>query len=251
MPDRDKKCIDSWKQFCPDYEIIRWDENNYDVTKNQYMYQAYEAKKWGFVPDYARLDIVYENGGIYLDTDVELIRSLDDLLDNHAFMGFEAGSMAVAPGLGFGAEAKMPLMKELMYSLYSDRNFKNEDNIFDTTPNPTLTTEYLIEKGLKYENKLQIIEDMTIYPTEYFCPINFDTNILTVTSNTHSIHHYHASWLEPEEKKMLRISQNLAAKYGKAKADLLMRYLFKPYRLKMHLRTKGVKGTLNLIMKKF
>ena len=88
LPEKDRKCIESWKKFCPDYQIIEWNENNYDVTKNTYMYQAYQAKKWGFVPDYARLDIIYQHGGIYLDTDVELVKNLDSLLENDAFMGF-------------------------------------------------------------------------------------------------------------------------------------------------------------------
>ena len=87
LPELAIRCIESWKKYCPDYEIIRWDESNYDVTKNKYMYQAYENKRWGFVPDYARLDIIYNYGGIYLDTDVELLNSLDDLLDQKCFLG--------------------------------------------------------------------------------------------------------------------------------------------------------------------
>ena len=104
IPEADQKCMASWRKYCPDYTIMRWDESNYDYTKNQYMREAYEAKKWGFVPDFARLDIVYTYGGIYLDTDVEIIRNIDDLLVNSAYMGFESGGAAVNPGLGFGAE---------------------------------------------------------------------------------------------------------------------------------------------------
>ena len=85
-----KKCIQSWKKYCPDYEIIEWNESNYDISKNIYMKQAYEAKKWAFVTDYMRLDIIYEHGGIYLDTDVELIKNIDDLLSNEAFAGIES-----------------------------------------------------------------------------------------------------------------------------------------------------------------
>lgn len=100
-------CIESWRKFCPDYRIIEWNESNYDFSKNKYMWQAYEAKKWGFVPDYARLDIVYQYGGIYLDTDVELVKNIDELLSHKAFMGFEDtgdGEFFVNCGHGFGAE---------------------------------------------------------------------------------------------------------------------------------------------------
>ena len=114
IPEHDKKCIESWKKYCPDYKIIRWDESNYDYKKNSYMREAYEAKKWGFVPDYARLDIVYEHGGIYLDTDVELVKNIDELLEHKAYMGFEVGGEFVSPGLGFGAEKNFPLFKKMM-----------------------------------------------------------------------------------------------------------------------------------------
>lgn len=88
MPEKNKACIESWKKFCPDYEIIEWNESNYDFSVCKYMAQAYEAKLWGFVPDYARLDIIYQKSGIYLDTDVELLQSLDNLLNCKAFLGF-------------------------------------------------------------------------------------------------------------------------------------------------------------------
>lgn len=251
IPEQDKKCIESWKKFCPDYEIICWDESNYDVTKNRYMREAYEAKKWGFVSDYARLDIVYEHGGVYLDTDVELVRSIDDLLNNKAFMGFEKPGQSVNPGLGFGAEKHMPLIFEIMDNLYSERCFNKNNNEYNTTPIPTINTEFLAKKGLKKNNEIQMIEGMTIYPAEYLCPIDFETNVFSPTENTYSIHHYHASWLEPEEKKILLQSQKLAAKYGKEKADRICKIIFKPYRLKMHLRTKGFIGTIQFAIKKF
>ena len=113
LPELAIKCIESWKKYCPDYEIIEWNEKNYDFRKNQFMREAYDEKKWGFVPDYARLDIIYEHGGIYLDTDVEIIKPLDSLLKEQGFAGMEQPGI-VALGLGFGAEPKLPLIKELM-----------------------------------------------------------------------------------------------------------------------------------------
>ena len=105
IPEKNKKWMESWEKYCPDYEIIRWDENNYDITKNEYMYEAYKAERWGFVSDYARLDIIFNHGGIYLDTDVELIKNLDDLLYQFAFSGVD-GSRNISLGLGFGAQIK-------------------------------------------------------------------------------------------------------------------------------------------------
>ena len=119
LPEKDRKCIESWKKYCPNYEIIRHDENNYDISKNKYMKQAYESKKWGFVPDYARLDIIYNEGGIYLDTDVELTKNLDELLKYDAYMGFE-DDIHVSPGLGFGAIKHHEGIKKLYVKPYSN-----------------------------------------------------------------------------------------------------------------------------------
>ena len=125
IPEKDQRCIASWKKQCPDYEIRKWDETNYDVSKNQYMKEAYQAEKWGFVPDFARLDIIYNYGGFYLDTDVELLKPLDDLLPNKAVMGFEDGRN-VSPGLIIGAEKNHSTIRLLM-EVYRDRNFVNQD----------------------------------------------------------------------------------------------------------------------------
>lgn len=201
IPEHDQKCIDSWKNYCPDYEIIRWDESNYNYKKNQYMSQAYEAKKWGFVTDYARLDIIYENGGVYFDTDVELVRNIDDLLDNQAFMGFDASGESVASGLGLGAEEHFPLYREMLQEIYGKRVFKLGIGDYDTTPCPRLTDDFLKKRGLLQNNCIQNVMGLTIYPSEWLCPIDDVTGDFCTTENTHSIHHFHASWLTPEEKK--------------------------------------------------
>lgn len=250
IPEHDKKCIESWKRLCPDYEIIRWDESNYDVTKNRYMRETYEARKWGFVPDYARLDIIYEHGGIYLDTDVELIRSMDDLLENRAYMGFEQGGQAVSPGLGFGAEKHMPLIREIRDSIYANRTFILGTGDYDTTPSPAMNTAFLESRGLIKNDQQQSIGDIVIYPSTFFDPMGFATGLLTVTESTYSIHHYHASWLEPEEKKIYALSKTLKAKFGDRMGGFLSAVLSKPYRIKMHLRTKGVKGTVQFALRK-
>lgn len=250
IPEHDKKCIESWKKYCPDYQIIRWDESNYDYKKNPYMKEAYEAKKWGFVPDFARLDIVYEHGGIYLDTDVEIIRNIDDLLENWAYMGFEVGGKLVSPGLGFGAEKHFPLLKKMMDDIYGNRRFKLGEGDYDTTPSPMLNVEFLMQYGLKKNNLLQTIEGMTVYPSDWLCPIDTKTAVFSSTDNTHTIHHFHASWLTPEEKKARLWAQKLLRKYGNKKGRRIARIINKLYRIKMHLRTKGVKGTILFTIQK-
>lgn len=184
-----QKCIASWRKYCPDCEIIEWNESNYDVTKNEYMHQAYQAKRWGFVPDYARLDIIYHHGGIYLDTDVELIRNIDDLFDGDGFMGFEnivdanQTTYSVNGGQGFGAPSQHALIKK-MRDVYENLQFVNEDGSLNLQPSPYYNTSVLVENGMKTNNTLQVIEGITIYPAEYFCPINWKNKKCEITQNT-------------------------------------------------------------------
>lgn len=199
IPLLEQKCIDSWKRVCPDYEIILWNEDNYDVSQNLYMKQAYEVGKWGFVPDYARLDIIYQHGGIYLDTDVEVLKAFDKLLYLPGFMGFESKKL-VAIGLGFGAKKGCELIKKLRDD-YNNRSFIKEDGSYDLTASPFLQTEVLKKCGLKMNNCLQVLEDVAILPAECFSPDN--NQIPHITDNTFSIHHFSGSWTSNENKKLL------------------------------------------------
>lgn len=201
LPKKDKKCIESWRRYCQDYEILRWDESNYDISKNQYMKEAYDAGKWGFVPDYARLEIIYEHGGIYLDTDVELVKSLDELLVCESFMGFEDGEH-VNPGLCIAAEPHHSAIKKLL-DIYNGRRFLLPDGEPDLTPSPIMNTEKLKEMGLKQNNRKQIVNGITIFPKEYFCPKDYKTGKLKVTENTYGIHWFHGSWQSPHHRRML------------------------------------------------
>ena len=154
LPESAKKCISSWRRYCPDYEIIEWNESNYDFTKNQYMRESFEAKKWAFATDYARLDIIYQYGGIYLDTDVEIIKSFNPLLKNKGFAGFE-DSEFVNSGQGFGAEAGNPVIKKLLES-YDDLIFKSKDGSLNMIASPELNTEVLSDLGLIGNGKEQV-----------------------------------------------------------------------------------------------
>ena len=209
-------CIESWKRCCPDYEIREWNETNYDFSKNKYMRQAYEAKKWGFVPDYARLDIVYEHGGIYLDTDVEMVRSFDKLLEHESFFGFEDtgdGEYFVACGLGFGAAKHNPLLKELR-DYYDSVSFLNQDGTLDLTPAPRHNTPIFAQYGIRMDNKLQEKDGNMFYPAEYFCPKIFKTGKLNQTENTYSIHHFSASWMDDAIRQDIAHSQSIRNRFG-------------------------------------
>ena len=202
LPKSAEKCIASWKKYCPDYEIIEWNETNYDFTKNQYMKEALDAKKWGFVPDYARLDIVYNHGGIYLDTDVEIVKSFDPLLESNGFAGFE-DQKHVNFGQGFGAEAGNEVIKALLDS-YDDLHFLNEDGSLNMIASPALNTDALIKIGLEANGKEQkILNCFEVFPIDYFCPKSLDDGVIRVTDNTYSIHHFDASWLSEEKRSEL------------------------------------------------
>lgn len=203
LPELAKKCIDSWKKYCPDYEIIRWDETNYDLHKNQFVENAYRSQKWAFLTDYVRLDVVYQMGGIYLDTDVELIESLDSLLTMKCYMGMEKPGR-VATGLGFGAEKQHHFLLENMKE-YEQSNFFRKNGVFSPRTCVEITSNLFEMCGLKKNNSLQIISDVVILPVDYLCPQDMETGKITITKNTYSIHHYSASWKSDTDMLIYRI----------------------------------------------
>lgn len=241
IPEKDKKCIESWKKYCPDYEIKRWDESNYDVSKNAYMREAYQEKKWGFVPDFARLDIIYDYGGIYLDTDVELVSNLDSLLKLKAYMGFE-NERLVNPGLGFGAEKGLVIIKQIRDSIYRERHFRRSDGTFDTIASPKYNTDYLLNIGLVQNNLKQNLDELTILPSEYLCPLDFETGELNVTNKTLSIHRFNASWQSEKEKRRIIKTQKIKRIFGKSAGRKIEFLLNLPLNFKFHVRTKGFIG---------
>lgn len=217
-------CIETWRKFCPDYEIKEWNETNYDFKKNRYMKQAYGAKKWGFVPDYARLDIIYQYGGIYLDTDVELVRSFDPLLNQEAFMGFENtgdGEVFVNCGHGFGAVAHHKIIKSAR-DLYEHLEFVKENGELNLLASPHYTTQTLRQFGLVQENREQRLPGMTVYASDVLCPKNFRTGEINLTKNTVSIHHFTASWMDDKIKAELARRQRLEKKFGEKATGYLL-----------------------------
>lgn len=208
LPDNYKRYMESWYKFCPDYEIIEWNESNYDVSKCQYMWDAYQKKMWGFVSDYARLDVVYHNGGIYLDTDVELIRCVDDLLYQKGFAGFEDDEH-VAIGLGFGAIKGFPLLKEMLL-YYEKLNFHNEDGSLNLTGIPIYITDILKKNGLVADGNYQTIGDMTIYPAKVLAGKCMYTMRTVIKPQTYAIHHYDGSWATERARRInARMEQDM------------------------------------------
>jgi mannosyltransferase OCH1-like enzyme len=199
IPDENKKWIESWNKFCPDYEILLWNTKNYDITKNRYMYDAYKEKKWAFASDFARLDIVYNNGGIYLDSDVEIIKNFDGLLYDEAFFGFER-DFYIDPGSGFGSIKYNRIIFEILET-YNNISFYNTDGSLNPLPIPQIVTPIFIKYGLVKENILQMINGVRIYPTDVLSPKDWKTRELDITDNTHSIHHYQASWFSEKMRE--------------------------------------------------
>ena len=196
-PELALKCIESWKKFCPDYEIIEWNEDNFDINYCDYVREAYDAKKWAFVSDVARLFALVNHGGVYMDTDVEVLKPLDEFLSYEAVSGLEAKDR-IQTGL-MACRAGHPLFKELLQE-YNVAHFIYDDGSYDTTTNVVRITNACLKYGLRLDNTFQTVNGFTLFPYDYFCPKNSETKKLTLTENTYTIHHFDGSWLAEEDK---------------------------------------------------
>jgi hypothetical protein len=235
LPELAQKCIASWKRYFPGYEIKEWNESNYDIHKIAYIDEAYNAKKYAFVSDYARFDILYQDGGIYFDTDVEVIKPFDDIVKNGGFMGFEYAGQ-VAAGLGIGCNAGLGIINQIL-ELYSTLHFFNSDGTYNLHTVVEYVSEILKKNGLKPENNIQVLDGVIIYPTDYFAPKSNITGELKVTKNTRSIHHYDASWVSPKERAYYKRKRALSRLFG-AKLGVLMSI---PFFFLMNLRCYGLR----------
>lgn len=207
LPHDVKKCIASWKKFCPDYEIKRWDESNFDVTSHPFTDAAYSAKAWAFVSDYARLKIIYENGGIYLDTDVELLQNPDSLLENKCYIGIQQPNYLCTTGLGYGAEKNNPLIKKML-DKYDEIQFDQENKAYIACP--LLNNEVVETLGKVSRDKITCLDGATVYPPKYFDPISTGNTKNLLCPESVSIHHYAASWTS----KGLRIKRKIIRLIG-------------------------------------
>lgn len=207
-------CINSWKKYCPDYEIIEWNESNFNIDQNAYTKMCYEKKKYAFLTDYIRLYVLEKYGGIYMDTDVEIIKPLDDLLNEKAYFGFEDNEH-INTGEGCGAEAHNPVIQDML---------KEYDDLLDGTKGmigcPILNTKAVKKLGLKLDGSLQQMEHCTVYPVDYFNPYDDPTGRLNCTSNTYSIHWYAKTWMSKGtvlRSKMTKPLHRLQAYFKKRK----------------------------------
>ena len=199
LPPLAQKCIKSWKKYCPDYEIVRWDESNFDINGSLlYVKQAYDKKMWAFVSDYVRPWALVNYGGIYMDTDVELVRPIDCFLQESAFSGFEAVDR-IPTGI-MACEKDHSTFKEWLNE-YSKKRFVLDDGSVNLETNVTAITNYMARHGFSFDNALQTVKEVTFYPKDFFCPKDTHTGIVELTGSTYCIHHFNGSWVAPTEKK--------------------------------------------------
>ncbi len=227
LPESALKCIESWKKHFPDFEVLEWNETNFNVEEIPYIKEAYERKKYAFVSDYARFAVLYLYGGLYFDTDVEVIKDFTPILEKGPFMGCEKEiratdntlsvapglGLGVNPGLGLGVNPGLGLYKELTES-YLGEHFINDDGSNNIKTIVDRTTEILCKYGLKNTNEIQTVAGITIYPKEYFCPKIMDSDEMVLTDNTYSIHHYDATWAEELDKKSGKRAYKLKKIFG-------------------------------------
>lgn len=204
MPDNFQTCYDSWKKYCPGFEIIRWDETNFDISSNRYAREAYAEKKWAFVSDYIRLAVLYQYGGIYLDTDAEIVRPIDCFLSHAFFSGFETSTMF--PTAIMGAEIHNPYIGQLLsdydgISFYK-RTSPKKLNLKTNVVRITETTKKLFPNDF-FDNgsPIEFLPYHILYPKDYFCPAPLQNSAIpssfSITENTYAIHHFNGSWLDP------------------------------------------------------
>ena len=248
LPELAVKCIESWKKFCPDYEIKEWNETNFDLDCCDYVKEAYSAKKWAFVSDYARFWILYHEGGLYFDTDVEIIKPIDEIVKRGSFMGCETIGQC-NPGLGLAAEAGLELYREIL-EFYKKKHFFNKDGIADTTTIVIYVTNILKNHGWAGEEKIQKIEEILIYPQEYFCPMDYETGKVVITQNTYTVHHYTASWHSKTEDRIINISRFCNNYFGKYFGKKVARFIDFPFRIKNKIEQLGFFGMLKFALNK-
>ena len=199
-----RKCIKSWKKYCPDYEIRQWNESNFDINCHPFVQDAYKSKAWAFVSDYARLKIIYENGGIYLDTDVELLKNLDFLLEDQCYLGIQQPGGFCATGLGFGAVKGNPIIKEMLEE-YDKTQFSSK--VKESIACPYLNARVIERMGYAYTEEIWRKDGITVYPCRYFDPIAPGITKNLLCGDTVSIHHYSASWISGQvriRRKIIR-----------------------------------------------
>lgn len=208
LPEDAKRYIESWKKYCPDYEIKEWNESNFDLDKYPYVREAYDNKKFAFVTDVVRLYALYTEGGIYMDTDVEVLKPLDEFLKYDGVSGFES-STQIPTGL-MASRDLHPLVKEWLDE-YEGLHFVKPDGGLDMTTNVTRITNSCLKHGFVPNGELQTVAGFTFFPSDVFCPKDYRTGKINCTENTVAIHHFAGSWLSDEARTAAELSQKITS----------------------------------------
>jgi len=224
MPESAKRCIDSWHEHMPDYEYKLWNEDNFDVNVIPYTKEAYQAKKYAFVSDHVRLWALENEGGIYFDTDVEVFKPFDDLLNRNAFVGFEGSKYLPIGTCVMATEAHGAWVKE-MFENYKDRHFLKEDGSFDMSTNVQFMSAKMCENGFVQNGIEQDYKDLHIFPVEYFSPRQ-TTGEYIRTSNTYSDHLGMGSWVTSNKSGWKYTIGQLVGQKGMTRLIKLKRKLF-------------------------
>lgn len=224
------KCIESWKKFLPDYEIKEWNEDNFDVNIIPYMKEAYRLKKYAYVSDYARFWILYHYGGLYFDTDVEVIKPIDDIITRGPFIGKERIKLswqnvimpAQNPGLGLGVAPGLGLVKEIL-NFYKNHHYVSWTGYHKSTETIVEVTTRIMEKYLVEDigDGIQRCGEVYVYAPDYFCPKDYETGVLNITSNTVSIHHYAATWVNASETVYEKVCRRFRGMWVRVKLVFL------------------------------
>lgn len=221
LPELARKCIASWKKYLPDYEIKEWNEQNFDINRIAYVREAYEARKFAFVTDYVRLYVLYQEGGIYMDTDVEVLKPLDRFLTHVAFSGFENDTM-IPTGIMASEKGGKWVKENLEY--YDGKHFVHADDSMDMTTNVAIITDYMLKQGLMQNNTFQDFPGLfTLYPNDYFCPKDHGTGQIRLTENTYCIHHFAMSWMPQKQVGLSNLKRKLMKVFGVKTVNNLIR----------------------------
>lgn len=238
MPEKEKKCIETWKKFFPDYEIKKWDETNFDVEETKFSKQAYERKQYAFVSDYARAKILYEQGGLYLDTDVEVVKSFPKVLDGKGFVGFERrhfiGTAVLAVEKGNG------IIKELL-DYYVQHSFVMDDGLVDNIANVSILTDIMRKHKLELGGERQTVAGFEVFNREYFYPKKLDENEFRVTDETCAIHKCSNSWMSDRERKRgnSKLWINVGRPIFRTGRNVLVKILGKEKARKIEIKTRN------------
>lgn len=239
--------ISTWKKHCPEYTIKEWNESNFDVNEFTYAKQAYRSGQWAFVSDVARLKALVQEGGFYLDTDVELVASLNQFLDCDALFGFDRDTTITTATMA--STQGNPLYRKLLEE-YNERSFQMPDGTLNQVTNVMYTTRFLEQNGFSLNNTFQERDGVRVYPKDYFTPVNFDSGISCYSERTVAIHHFSSTWRSEVERKVLDKCRELCIRYGEEKGGRKFRLWKIRFLGFYHLQNDGVKWFIAKLRRK-